>query len=341
MGYHRLFRLRRNDDPSTSLTHRRRRIDERVRAMTELKDRIHTALGETRILILGSQILVGFQLTAVFEDAFDQFAEHARQLDGLALLLMLTALAALIAPGTYHRIVESGRDSEAFHRYISTMATVALLPFAISIGLDVFITIERIFGLAAGLAAGGSIGALALLLWYGVELFRNRPSRPERSMTVRRRDEAVATPLHARVEQMLSEARVILPGAQALLGFQLIIVTMRSFDALSASAKLVHAVSLVLIAIAVILLMAPAAYHRIVCEGEDSAEFHRIGSAMVTAATLPLALGIGGDVDVVMTQIFRSSCAGAGIAAVVTAGFVTLWHVVPLALRPRRSRHPG
>ena len=28
-------------------------------------------------------------------------------------------------------------------------------------------------------------------------------------------------PLHARIEQMLTEARVILPGAQALLGFQL------------------------------------------------------------------------------------------------------------------------
>src|SRR5882757_11539197 len=101
--------------------------------MAKLKDRIKTALGETRMLILGSQILIGFQFNAVFEDGFAEFPEHARRLDGVALSLMLAALAALIAPGTYHRIVERGDDSERFHRFITTMATFALLPFALSV----------------------------------------------------------------------------------------------------------------------------------------------------------------------------------------------------------------
>jgi hypothetical protein len=309
--------------------------------MAELKDRIKTALGETRILILGSQILIGFQFEAVFEDGFAQFAEHARFLDGLALALMLMALAALIAPGTYHHIVEKGQDSERFHRFITTMAALALLPFALSIGLDLFITIERSFGLGAGLAVGGSIGALALFYWYGVELFqRRRLGGTKRSMARRRDDDGEPTPLHARIEQMLTEARVILPGAQALLGFQLIVVAMRSFDALPAAARLVHAIALILLATSVILLMAPAAYHRIVCEGEDSAEFLRIGSTLVISATLPLALGIGCDVGIVMTEIFHSPTAGVGIAVLVTAGFVTLWYLVPLALRRRGRRRP-
>lgn len=38
------------------------------------------------------------------------------------------------------------------------------------------------------------------------------------------------TPLHAKIEQSLTEARVILPGAQALLGFQLIVMMTRAFD---------------------------------------------------------------------------------------------------------------
>ena len=36
-----------------------------------------------------------------------------------------------------------------------------------------------------------------------------------------------ATPLHTRIDQMLTEARVILPGAQAILGFQLIVTIRR------------------------------------------------------------------------------------------------------------------
>ena len=40
--------------------------------MTKLSDKVKTALDETRMLILGVQILVGFQFRTVFEDGFDQ-----------------------------------------------------------------------------------------------------------------------------------------------------------------------------------------------------------------------------------------------------------------------------
>ena len=40
-----------------------------------------------------------------------------------------------------------------------------------------------------------------------------------------------------------------------------------------------------MVALAVVLLMTPAAYHRIVYAGEDSQDMHRVGSALVTAAT--------------------------------------------------------
>ena len=71
-----------------------------------------------------------------------------------------------------------------------------------------------------------------------------------------------------------------------------------------------HAVSLFLVAIAVVLLMAPAAYHRIVYAGEVSEDMHRVGSALVTAATVPLALGLAGDVCVVITKIAGSQLPG-------------------------------
>jgi Family of unknown function (DUF6328) len=104
------------------------------------------------------------------------------------------------------------------------------------------------------------------------------------------------TSLNERITQMLTEARVVLPGVQALLGFQLISVISQSFEKFPASSKLVHAVSLGCIALAVILLMAPAAYHRIVFSGQPAEEVHGMGSWFVTCATIPLAFGLAGDV---------------------------------------------
>jgi Family of unknown function (DUF6328) len=98
------------------------------------------------------------------------------------------------------------------------------------------------------------------------------------------------TPLHAKIEQLLTEARVVLPGAQALFGFQLAIVLTQSFERLPSMSKAVHAASLFLVALAIVMLMAPAAYHRIVYAGEDTQDMYRIGSALVTVATVPLAL---------------------------------------------------
>ena len=70
-------------------------------------------------------------------------------------------------------------------------------------------------------------------------------------MTERQRNERPPTPLHVKIEQMLTEARVILPGAQALFGFQLAIVLTQSFETLPELSRLVHAVSLGLVAFAV------------------------------------------------------------------------------------------
>lgn len=119
-------------------------------------------------------------------------------------------------------------------------------------------------------------------------------------MTSRQTDERSTTRLHTKIEEMLTEARVILPGAQALLGFQLAIVLTQPFERLLGASRIMHAVSLFLVALAVMLLMAPAAYHRIVNAGEDTQDMHRVGNLLVTAATLPLALGLAGYLYVVM-----------------------------------------
>ena len=63
---------------------------------------------------------------------------------------------------------------------------------------------------------------------------------------------------------------MVLPGAQALLGFQLIAMLMENFEKLPSASQYLHLVSLFLIAVSIILLIAPAAYQRRVEEGEDT-----------------------------------------------------------------------
>src|SRR6185312_2489668 len=305
----------------------------RVADAMELSKKIKTSLGETRILILGAQILIGFQFRGVFQDGFERLPAHARYLDGVALVFMLAAAALLIAPALCHRIIAGGEDSGEIHQLISRMAAAALLPFAVSLGMSLFIGIERVAGLGAGVAAGVGFGGLALFAWYGWEFIRTESvGRKEREMTAMQRNEREKTPLHNKIEQMLTEARVILPGAQALLGFQLAIILTQSFEKLPPLSQAIHALSLGFVALTVILLMAPAAYHRIVYAGEDTAEFHRTGSILVTAATVPLALGMSTDLFVVMAKIAGTE-AGGVIAALALVGFIALWHVYPAVRR--------
>jgi hypothetical protein len=59
--------------------------------------------------------------------------------------------------------------------------------------------------------------------------------------------------------------------------------------------KLLHLASLIAVAISTILLITPAAYHRIVEQGEDSEMLHDITSRLLLGAMVFLALGICGD----------------------------------------------
>jgi hypothetical protein len=304
----------------------------------KLAQKVKIALDETRMLVLGAQILIGFQFRGVFQDLYSELPAPSRYLNGLALLLMILTLALLILPGTYHRIAENGTASGRFHALTDKLATVALIPFMVSLAIDVAITGERIFGMAGGIAAGIAVGVLALFFWYGIEGWRRRSTgQAERDMTERRKDTTEQTGLHEKIDQMLTEARVILPGSQALLGFQLAIVLTQTFERLPATVKLVHGAALLFVALSIVLLMAPAAYHRIVYKGEDSEEFHRIGSQFVTYSTIPLAVGLAADVFVVGTKIVASELASAIIAIGVLTLLLGCWHGLPRLARWRRG----
>src|ERR1700674_1041889 len=73
--------------------------------------------------------------------------------------------------------------------------------------------------------------------------------------------------------EAIEEARMVLPGIQALFGFQLIAVFNERFRQLPTPEQAMHFAAILLIALAIALIMTPAAYHRQVEPGSVSAFF--------------------------------------------------------------------
>ena len=146
-----------------------------------------------------------------------------------------------------------------------------------------------------------------------------------------------ATDVHAKIEQMLTEARVILPGAQALIGFQFVVTMSKTFSQLAPAEQHIHFASLCAVTLSVMLLITPAAVHRMTFGGQDVLRFHQIGSIVVTLALIPLALGIGGDFYLAATRMVENRAISAIAASISLLTLAILWYGVPLLLRSRRQ----
>lgn len=311
--------------------------------MAQLKDKVKTTLDEARMLILGAQVLLGFQFRSTFEKGFDKLPEHAKytKFGGLALLLL--ALTLLMWPGAYHQIVEDGEDTHDLHRFATAVMGVALLPFALALGADFFVGAESLFGLTPGVVAGALALLAALFFWYGMEAMRRAGREPEveekKEMSKQKdEDKKGGTKVKDKIQQVLTEVRMVLPGAQALLGFQFAALLVEGFEKLPQSSKYVHFASLSLIGLAIILMMTPAAYHRLVEQGEDTEHFHRFASRTMLASMVPLALGITGDFYVVARKITESEGLSVGASALALIIFYGLWFGFTLYRRRARTQ---
>jgi hypothetical protein len=143
------------------------------------------------------------------------------------------------------------------------------------------------------------------------------------------------------LQQTLDEARMVMPGVQALFGFQLIAVFADRFGRLSETEQSLHLAAIVLVTIAIALVMTPAAYHRQVDPRQATAAFLTLASRFVSAAMLPLAAGLAIDVHLVARAITGAPLLGAAIGGAVFALCVVLWFVFPQWRALQAHRHGG
>src|SRR3982074_963763 len=99
--------------------------------------------------------------------------------------------------------------------------------------------------------------------------------------------------LDSAAAHILEECRMVLPGIQALFGFQLIAVFNDGFaEKLSAVQQRIHLASIILTVIAVALVMTPAALHRQIDPLSVTRRFIWSSTILLLLSLLPLAMSI-------------------------------------------------
>jgi hypothetical protein len=156
-----------------------------------------------------------------------------------------------------------------------------------------------------------------------------------------RHDRVEVATLDKEVTHVLEEARMIVPGIQALFGFQLIVVFNAAFRSnLERTLQILHLGALCSIAVSMGLIMAPAAYHRQVERGYITARLARIASRFVQGALASLLVGVVLDVYLVGFVILGSDALAVTIALLMFLSLAGMWFVFP-AFAKARHRLPS
>ena len=130
--------------------------------------------------------------------------------------------------------------------------------------------------------------------------------------------------------ELLQELRVAGIGIQVLFGFLLSLPFTTRFGQLDDPQRHLYIVTLVLAAVAIGLLSAPVAYHRLVFRQHKKARLLRVANGMALAGMAVVGLAISSAVLLVTGVVLRGVAVPV-ISAAVVGMFFVLWFLVPLA----------
>jgi cytochrome bd-type quinol oxidase subunit 2 len=130
------------------------------------------------------------------------------------------------------------------------------------------------------------------------------------------------------MRNIIEEARCILPGLQAVFGFQTIAVFNERFNDLELYAQSCHMAGLALMVIAMALLMTPAVYYR-AQHGNATSRMVNVARKSIRGALMPLALGLSLDMLTVVSLATDNLTLSIVAAVASLLLFVGLWYLVP------------
>lgn len=137
--------------------------------------------------------------------------------------------------------------------------------------------------------------------------------------------------------ELIEENRLAMPGTQVLFAFLLVLPFQQRFERLDDAQVAVYYAALICAAIAIVLLIAPTAAHRIRWRQHDKEALLRLSTKTGIAATVFLACGMTASVYLI-TDVLYGEPATAAVAAGLGAAFAWFWFGLPLLRRLRDRR---
>jgi cation transport ATPase len=154
------------------------------------------------------------------------------------------------------------------------------------------------------------------------------------------RDESPAERLDRNTVELLNELRVAAVGIQVLFAFLLIVPFNTGFDKVSSFDRYVYFVTLLCIAIAAALLIAPSIHHRLLFRRGQKEYLVELGTKLTIIAMVFLTVGLTGIMVLISHVLFGA--ATAIIVGICAAAFVSgLWFGIPLLRRFQLDKFEG
>jgi hypothetical protein len=127
-------------------------------------------LNELRVALPGVQVLFAFLLAVPFANGFPKLSSTGRDVFFAAFIATALSTVLLIAPSSYHRLRWRQHDKERLLIVSNVLTIAGLLCLAVAITCVVFVITDFLFHRAWASAFTAFVGAMFLLLWYGVPL---------------------------------------------------------------------------------------------------------------------------------------------------------------------------
>lgn len=138
------------------------------------------------------------------------------------------------------------------------------------------------------------------------------------------------------LSDLLSELRILLPGAQMLTAFLIILPFNGGFARIVQAEKIVFLLTFFLSMTSLVLLSAPAIQHRVMRPLQDRERFKRVADRIMMAGALSLALAFILGTNLVISEVF-GHVAGIVACALMGSLIVCMWWWLPLHLKRSRK----
>jgi Family of unknown function (DUF6328) len=134
--------------------------------------------------------------------------------------------------------------------------------------------------------------------------------------------------------ELLQELRVAGLGVQVLFGFLLAIPFTTKFSALSADQRDLYVTTLLLAALAALLLLAPVAFHRVLFRQRQKEFLVKAANVLAILGLATVGLAVSATVALVLSYV-TPGLPTVVITAVMLVLFAGLWFAFPLSRRRR------